>query len=694
MKAKNIHRFPRFEAFREAVDVALSQSAHPDGLYKIEAETFEGIQAIFAETANEVLKTTRPLNDDIGSELVAIRKEIILSRMLAGSAEDPYYEIADFLRFAFKKNKLIPTISSDDERWIQALHIAQTHLDRRDFIKAPVPAGLKAQEITFAQAIHFFNAKGIKVPLVGDDIIFDSKKDWAAVAATVSKLLEPLGDVQVMQYLANWLAPKFELTIQRMHLHPTPDNMGRKLDRSLPYGHLYRLAIKMLGRRRVVGRKGGTLQSIGETAKHFAALYEVEPFSVYETMFPPYPGKIVEVLKRIVQYDELFSIPQCDPMSMERLLRDLFEDISGTGHIGQTGWSFNNILALWTLLLSIVPRTGVSTFISQAQFRQLLTQRVGRSACDALLASFVLASPNRYYSTPADAVRSDTRECVIAVASGDRYWIAPRPFIGPAFFARLVTLYAREQKGISQKIGDAFEARMLQRVRALGVSCRRVEVVGSKGANAGEIDLLIETDKVVGLFELKKKGLTRKTNAGDDLKLLADLSRGLVHGVNQLTKHELTLYREGQLTFSDGTTLSLDQRDVLKGVISLADHGGLHDGAILRNALNSFSQVTFNSNQTLTVEQQADLDEVKREVSTLQKRAMEFAQLVPQEPDRPARTLFDNLVFHNVFFVEHVLLSLKTAEDFLTRLRMLSRIVTGSRDSIFDIERFNTSPKS
>jgi hypothetical protein len=235
---------------------------------------------------------------------------------------------------------------------------------------------------------------------------------------------------------------------------------------------------------------------------------------------------------------------------------------------------------------------------------------------------------------------------------------------------------------------------MLQRLKQLGISCRRVEVSGSKGYKAGDIDLLIETDKIVGLFEFKKKGLTRRTNAGDDLKLLADLSRGLVQGVNQLSKHELTLYRDGHLKFADGTVLSLDQRDIFKGVITLADYGGLHDGAILQNALNSFSQVTFNSNQALTAEQQSDLDKVKREVATLQKHVMAFAQLVPQEPDQPARTLFDNLVFHNVFFIEHLLLSLKTAEDFLMKLRMLSRVVTGSRDPIFDIERFHTAQKS
>ena len=576
MKAKNIHVFPRFDEFRRTVEAAEEQPAFPDDLYKFHTETFEHICSVFADASIDVPDARKPLNDNIGSELIATRKEVVLSHMLAGTADDPYYELVEVLRNALGKIGLLPSVSASDERWVKAIQIAQAYLERNEMPKGAQLVGLRAPEITFAQAIYFFAVRGIKVPLVGDSIMFESKGHWDAVAATVSTPMEPLGDTHAFQYLDRWLSPRFEPTIQRMHLHPTPDNMARKLDRSLPYGHLYRLAIKMLGRQRMIGKRAGTQHDIGDAAKHFAALYEVEPFSVYELMHPPYPHRIIEVLRRAVQYDELFGIPQCEPSSMERLLRDLFEDVSGVRHVGNAGWSFNDALALWQLLLSVVPRTGASTFIAQKHFQHLLTQRVGRTTCEALLTSFVLANPNRHYTTPADAARSDTRECAIAVASGRRYWIAPRPFIGPAFFSRLVTWYAKADKGISQKIGDAFESRMLQRLKQLGISCRRVEVSGSKGYKAGDIDLLIETDKIVGLFEFKKKGLTRRTNAGDDLKLLADLSRGLVQGVNQLSKHELTLYRDGHLKFADGTVLSLDQRDIFKGVITLADYGGLH----------------------------------------------------------------------------------------------------------------------
>lgn len=133
--------------------------------------------------------------------------------------------------------------------------------------------------------------------------------------------------------------------------------MGRKMDRSLPCGHLYRSALKVLGHDRDRARRAATLESISESATHLAALYEVEPFSVYETMFPPRPTRGLEVLMRVVLYDELFTVPQCVPEHMGRLLQDLFAEFSKAGDIWVQGWTHENALELWRVLLFLVALT-------------------------------------------------------------------------------------------------------------------------------------------------------------------------------------------------------------------------------------------------------------------------------------------------------------------------------------------------
>lgn len=633
-----------------------------------------------SDSPSDVPEARRPINGAIDSELGALAKEITLSSLIARTPQEPYFSIAHILRDALRQKLLVPTVSATDERWIEAIRIALSYNERKD-PQTSATFRPQAADVTFAHAVGFFNARNINVDLHGDQIIVQSSGVWSALAATVAGPLMALGDTVAMKYLDEWLSSRFDPVIRRVHLHPTPDMMGQKLDRSLPCGHLYRTAIKVLGRRRIRGQALATPASIGEAATHLAALYEVEPFSTYETMFPPYPSRVFEMLLRVVLYDELFTIPQCDPAQMERLMRDLFVEVSKAGTIPVDGWLLDDAIALWRTLLSLSSSNATSHFIERSQLRRLLTQGVGRSASDALLDAFVLSAPNRSYRVPSDAILADTRECALVEASDGRYWIAPRPFLGPAFFARLVSLYAKVDKGISSKIGVAFEAQMLDRMTQFAIQCRRAEVAGPKGTKGGDIDLILETPEIVALFELKKKGLTRKTNAGNDLQLAIDLARGVVRGFNQLARHELTLLRSGELRFADGTKLSLNGRRIIKCVISLADYGGLHDGAVVRNMLESFRQISLSPSQSLSCEQQAGLEEANEQMKILQLRYAEFAAL--QSSDSRVN-LFDNFLFHNVFFVEHVLLAAQTAESLLQALLTGHRLVTGSRDPFFE----------
>lgn len=507
---------------------------------------------------------------------------------------------------------------------------------------------------------------------------------WTALAATVASPFLALGDSVAMAYMDGWFAARFDPTLCRVRLHPMPDMMGRKLDRMLPCGHLYHTAIKALGRKRVRERRSATQASIADGAKHLAALYEVEPFTGYETLFPPYPERIFQLLVRVGLYDELFNIPQCNPARVERLLLGLFELVASPTVDAICRWRLHDAIAFWHLLRSFAPCSGASIFVKKSQLSSLLSQRVGPSACNALLEAFVVSNPNHNYRVPSDATHADSRECAIVEASSARYWIAPQPFLGPAFVARLISRYAKIDKHASSKIGVAFEEQMLRRMTELGIACRRADV-GTKRAKAGDIDVIVETNEFVCLFELKKKGLTRRANAGNDAHLAIDLARGVVHGVNQLMRHELALLRDGCLPLRDGSVLSLKNRRVIKCVISLADYGGFHDGSILRNMLTSFRQVALSPKDSVGNKLTRGLEEANHELKILQMQCAEFDRLRRSDESGP----FDNLLFHNVFYLEHALLSAPTAESLLQELIGRYRVSTGSRDPIFDHELFH-----
>jgi hypothetical protein len=141
-------------------------------------------------------------------------------------------------------------------------------------------------------------------------------------------------------------------------------------------------------------------------------------------------------------------------------MESLFAEISKAGTSPASNCVFNDVIILWRILLSL----SAPNAASRSRLQSLLRQNVGHAASVALLDSFVFSAPNSRYRVPADAAVADTRECAIVEASDDRYWIAPRPFLGPAFFARLVALYAKADKDTSSKIGLAFEVHLLDRM--------------------------------------------------------------------------------------------------------------------------------------------------------------------------------------------------------------------------------------
>jgi hypothetical protein len=224
-------------------------------------------------------------------------------------------------------------------------------------------------------------------------------------------------------------------------------------------------------------------------------------------------------------------------------------------------------------------------------------------------------------------------------------------------------------------------------MRELGIRCRNGNIKGPGRQRAGDADLIIETDEVVALFELKKKAPTGKTIGGNDLYLAIDLAQGLGRAICQLGKHELTLMCTGHLDFEDGTSLVLHGRRIMKGVISLGNYGGLHDAAIARHTLRGFAGATLESTKGLSASEHEALEDANGILRTLRTLAAEFDKAKPKDDDR---NFFDNVVFHNVFFIEHMIERNRSPKSFIEALLRGSRITTGSRDPFFENAQFES----
>jgi hypothetical protein len=683
MKKKKTDSFPRFKLFREIAEIA-RQRPVPNGTYFLDHNVaYEEIKKIFEP---KDLASENNIFSEREDQLGLIAVEITISSILTSTNLEFYFELAHTLRDAIRPLKTTPLFTLSDERWIEALRIALIYLENKD-PQSTSPFKHSHRHITFAHAVRFFRRKNIHFPVVGDKAQIHQKSVTDMIVELVYRPLAALGDVGSMTAINAQLMGRYDLSLQRVRMHPTPDAMGRKMDRSLPFGYLYRLGIRTLGRRRDIVLPKRMLDSLTDALVSLAALYDVEPFSIYDFMFPPLRQRSLEVLRDVTTYDEIFTVPQCHPDLIEDILGHLFKNIFNRKLFKDIDWHLNDAVEFWKLLVQILPSNGSSLFIKNSELTQLLTQRIGSLAAEKLLAGFILQNPNSVYRLPTDAGTANTRECALAKATNDRVWIAPLPFIGPAFFSRLVTLCGRIDQSVHEQIGKNFEERLYERMQNIGISCRRGNIGTSKNI-LGEADLILETAETIALFELKKKGLSRSTNAGNDLQLAADLARGAIHAVNQLGKLEALLVETGKLMFVDGTELYRGERRIIKVVVSLADHGGLHDSAVFRNMLDSLRGAVLTGNRKLTIDQERSLVVANKELDTLQKHYLRFEEL---KEVGVLNSFSDNVIFHNIYFIEHLLKCIQDPEELISELLRGHRIITGTRDAFVDFALFQPS---
>lgn len=684
MKIKAGHHFLQYDVFRLAVDKALKAYLLPLNVNTCSYAAVHTAIRTWLASESQNVEDFNSLVVDIADKLGEIAKEVLFAHLLCEAPLEPYFSVAHVLRDALRQEEGCPDINPTDLRWIQAIICA---LCFSDWSKSQGHSNrLDPRDITLAHAVRYFTDRNVDVIMNGVHASIDSRPKAVAATACAMIPMLSLGDKRAMQLVSRVLEQRFFPPIARLRLHPNPDSMGQKMERHLPCGLLYRFAIKTIGRKKSVIINRSASDDIFKAATAFAALYDVEPFSIYENIFPPKPGKILEVLSKITAYDELFTIPQCHPVVISRFLEIIFSRVPSPEATAALHWSIEDAKKFWNVLLEFSPHPFECVFVRKESFKAVLASCVGKDACESLLHSFVINNPNSQYEFPSDAHLADTRECVIAAASDEKYWLPGRLMMGPAFYERLFSARVKYSSTMSADVGRAFEFYLVERMSELGISFRRGNIRGkTKSEIAGDADLVIETNEIIGIFELKKKGLRRETQAGNAFHLATDLAQGLVHGVNQLSKHENTLLKDGKLQFEDGGEINLSGRRIVKGVISLADYGGLHDSAVVRNALSAFSGASINSLLKLTKDQKAALDDANKKFRILGERCLDFEKI---RTDEMCRTLFDNVVFHNIFFIEFILATANTAETFLTGMLSISRLTTGSRDPFFEYAQF------
>lgn len=353
---------------------------------------------------------------------------------------------------------------------------------------------------------------------------------------------------------------------------------------SVPYGYLFQLAVRRLGLQPTRGLDAGEVwRTLYQDVTDLCATIDIEPYSNLENIAPS-PWRLPEWLGSIALFDHLFALRQWPPSKAVGLLTGALRDIDLTSAEAALGWTLEDVVRLMeATILQVGP---MPTHWTLGQIRAL---GFPEAVWSALERDFVHAagSFSLNYLTPGDAGRAEMDFKPFFALPGAI--LAVTPALAAFAFYEATTRAIRNTRLVADfdgQVGHTIEAVVAEALRAKGFAVtvqglKYSEPGGPISVEKGECDVVVETDELIILIEMKKKPLRRVSMGGDAVAGLVDLSTSLFEAQAQLARHEHHLLTHGRIVFHDGSILEHRGRGIERIAMTWLDYGGLQDKTVL-----------------------------------------------------------------------------------------------------------------
>jgi hypothetical protein len=566
---------------------------------------------------------------------------------------------------------------TEESRWLQALGAAKDYhrVHGRPIVDEP---HISARERSVARAVVTLRAHGFRVTVEGGRVVI-SEAERRRFVDRLERAIAELGGVEFAAHLFDRMSRWYDAQQGRHHavrrLSTTGTNDGLPVT---PVGYLLNLAAKNIEPRPPREDWAEQARQTIELAEAFVDLFDLRQFSSFEALFKDHET-VLPFLREIVLYDSAYGLVQTRPADVKRVLNGLFDWVPPTEKLGK-GWTVTELSEVAAAVAALCRELRGPGLISASQVSKHIGSRIAPDAVRDILdaCSHAPAEVNSSYAFPWDQTEATLWMKPLIRDTGG-YLVMDPSWCFPAFYDVVAAeLEALANYQVSRHVGPALERLVQGELRRRGVAF----ATGQYRVNGieGECDLVVETASTIILIEMKKRPLQRAAKGGDPVALLADLSEALFYAQEQAARHELVLYRDGQLVLTDGSvthTIPLAGRAVERVALVHPDYGSLQDRLVLFQVLRLLSGASLKATDPTM---QPLLSRLEARGKRLLERHEELDKLRPPHEHNPFHHCWFLSLGHLLIMLDHV----DSNEGFWRELRKSRSMTTGSLDFYFE----------
>jgi len=569
--------------------------------------------------------------------------------ILAKEDYNPYFEIINIIKSSCNTDRTGLCHLENNAQWLQAIEIALTiyDLDAYSHMDQQAMADYYREYFDRAHSIKYLKEQGCIIEMTDEDINITADKIFQEIENEV-KLI---GGYTLAHYIFQNLSEenKYSKMFDRYYIVREANLMGIGRPQ-IPYGYLLNLCAKFPHSDNPV-HINQIKNLFNKATLACNASFPVQHYNIWRYLLNAHEDTF-ELMTELVIWDTIYSIPQARAVFQIEFVEYLISKIDHIDFEELFGFSVEEFIKVCSAIF-LTEQTGPNRFTAQTIAQ---TTNLKFSTASAILK--ILShdkGANKNYLIPSDSLNLDYQFKPL-IHLRDKYILLWRSWNALSLYEVIAANYRKIDKSIDQEIGYLLESFLQLKMTKNGIGNNSGKY--NLGKIKGEADIVVETDRKIILFEVKKKPLTRKSRSGNDVSLIIDLSESVIDASIQSGRTELLLRKQGHLMlhqyFGPEYLLEWNNREFEHVSLSHMDFGGMQNNSVMQNmrvALLIYKWFVIDEKDIHGVQKFKELQDKQADLNKQYQELMEHEAMPEHNP------YFDNWFLNFNHLLELITLS-------------------------------------